>query len=79
MIEADGWRPRRQSFAAYVGETFLEAGEIRAGLRVACGDRAAGARVAALEIDLAGAETYDAALVFALSQRLEAGGNPVAD
>src|ERR1700726_863745 len=66
MVEAGGWGPGRESFAAQVAETFLEAGEVGAGLRVARGDGAAGAGVAALEVDFADAEAHDAALVFAV-------------
>src|ERR1700737_1530946 len=66
MVEAGRGRPGRQSFAAEIGETFLEAGEVGAGPRVACRDGAAGARVAALEVDFADAEAHDAALVFAV-------------
>src|SRR6266478_5877973 len=66
MVEAGGVGPRRQSFAAQVAETLLEAGDFGAGLRVACGDRAAGAGVAALEVDFADAEAHHAAFVFAV-------------
>src|SRR5258708_29205739 len=66
MVEAGDGGPRRQSFAAQVAETLLESGEVGAGLRVARGDGAAGARVAALEVDFADAEAHDAALVFAV-------------
>src|SRR5258708_29171814 len=66
MVEAGDGGPRRQSFAAQVAETLLESGEVGAGLRVARGDGAAGARVAALEVDFIDAEAHDAALVFAV-------------
>src|SRR6202022_167973 len=66
MVEAGGGGPGRQSFAAQIAETFLEAGEGGAGLRIARGDGAAGAGVAALETDFADAEAHDAALVFAV-------------
>src|ERR1700738_1251433 len=66
MVEAGGWSPRRERFAAQVAKTFLETGEVGAGLRVARGDGTAGARVAALEVDFADAEAHDAALVFAV-------------
>src|ERR1700724_1204437 len=66
MVEAGGGRPGWESFAAQVAETLLEAAEVDAGLRVARGDGAAGARVAALEIYLADAEAHDAALVFSV-------------
>src|SRR5712692_5984149 len=64
MVEAGGGGPGRQSFAAQVAETFLEAGQVGAGLRVACGNGAAGARIAPLEIDFADAEAHHAAFVF---------------
>src|SRR5216683_2316041 len=66
MVEAGGWRPRRKSFAAQIAETFLEAGKVGGGLRVACGNWAAGAGIAALEIHFADAEAHYAALVFAV-------------
>src|ERR1700738_4885839 len=66
MVEAGGWSPRRERFAAQVAKTFLETGEVGAGLRVARGDGTAGARVAALEVDFADAEAHDAALVLAV-------------
>src|SRR5260370_34207858 len=66
MVEAGGWHPRRQSFAAQVTETLLEASDFGAGLRVARGNGAAGARIAALEVDFANAEAHCAALVFAV-------------
>src|SRR6266851_118681 len=66
MVEAGGWGPGRQSFAAQVAETFLEAGDFGGGLRVARGNGAAGAGVAALEVDFADAEAHHAAFVFAV-------------
>src|ERR1700719_4651012 len=66
MVEAGGWRPRWQRFAAQVGETFLEADQVRTGVRVAWRYGAAGAGVAALKIYCADAEAHDAALVFAI-------------
>src|SRR6266404_6790472 len=66
MVEAGCWRPGRKSFAAEIGETLLEADEVGCGLRVAGGDGAAGAGVAALEIYFADAEADYAALVFAV-------------
>jgi hypothetical protein len=66
MVEAGAWRPWGQSFAAEITETFLEAEQVGGGLWVAGGDRAAGARVAALEIYFADAEADYAALVFAV-------------
>ena len=69
MVEAGGWRPRRKSFAAQIAETFLEAGKVGGGLRVACGNWAAGAGIAALEMDFADAEAHYAALVFAEDER----------
>src|SRR6266404_4013032 len=66
MVEAGCWRPGRKSFAAEIGETLLEADEVGCGLRVACGNGAAGARIAALEIYFADAEAHHAAFVFAV-------------
>src|SRR6266478_352977 len=66
MVEAGGWRPGRQSFAAQIAETFLKAGEVGARLRIASGNGAAGAGIAALKMDFADAETDHAALVFAV-------------
>src|ERR1700674_2709750 len=66
MVEAGGWGPWRESFAAQVAETLLEAGQVGAGSRVAGGNGAAGARIAALEVDFADAEAHHAALVFAV-------------
>src|SRR5882762_2154965 len=66
MVEAGGGGPGRQSFAAQVAETFLEAGDFGAGLRVATRNGAAGARVAALEVHFADAEAHHAAFVFAV-------------
>src|SRR6266481_9792635 len=66
MVEARGWRPGWQSFAAQVAETFLKAGEVGSALRVATRNGAAGARVAALKMDFADAEAHHAALVFAV-------------
>src|SRR5216684_3253990 len=66
MVEAGGRGPGRKSFAAQVAEAFLEAGDFGGGLRVARRDGAAGARVAALEMDFADAEAHHGALVFAV-------------
>src|SRR5260370_12812856 len=66
MVEAGGGGPPWQSFAAQVAETFLEASDFGAGLRVAPWNGAAGAGIAALEGDFADAEAHHAALVFAV-------------
>src|ERR1700687_501468 len=66
MGEAGGWRPGRQTLAAEVAETFLEAEDVGPGSRVAGGNGAAGARIAALEVDFSDAEAHYAALVFAV-------------
>src|SRR6266478_5761167 len=66
MVEAGGWGPGRQSFAAQVAEALLEGGDFGAGLRVATRNGAAGARVAALEVDFADAEAHHAAFAFAV-------------
>src|SRR5258707_3672662 len=66
MVEAGGWGPGRQSLAAQVAETFLEAGAFGGGLRVATRNGAAGAGVAALEVHFADAEAHHAAFVFAV-------------
>src|SRR5713101_6544414 len=66
MVEAGSGGPGRQSFAAQVAEALLEGGDFGGGLRVARGNGAAGAGVAALEVHFADAETYHAALAFAV-------------
>src|SRR5713226_1859186 len=66
MVEAGGWRPGGQRLAAQLAEAFLESGDVGAGLRVARGNGAARARMAALEIHFADAEAHHAALVFAV-------------
>src|SRR5713101_2188491 len=66
MVEAGGWGPGRQSFAAQVAEAFLEAEDFGGGVRVARGNGAAGTGIAALEVDFANAEAHYAALVFAV-------------
>src|SRR5713226_7672383 len=63
MVEAAGGGPGGQSFAAQIAETLLEADDVGAGLRVASGNGAAGAGMAALEMDFADAEAHNAALV----------------
>src|SRR5258707_12788582 len=66
MVEAGSGRPGRQSFAAQVAEALLEGGDFGAGLRVATRNGAAGAGIAALEVDFADAEAHHAAFVFAV-------------
>src|SRR5258707_12442897 len=66
MVEAVCWDPGGQSYASKVVEAVLEASDFGAGLRVARGNGAAGARIAALEVDFANAEAHYAALVFAV-------------
>src|SRR6266852_7708183 len=66
MVEAGGGGPQWQSFAAQVAETFLEASDFGAGLRVAPWNGAAGGGIAALEVDFADAEAHHATLVFAV-------------
>src|SRR6266849_4130918 len=66
MVEAGGGGPGGQSFAAQVAETFLEAEDFGGGVRVARWNGAAGAGVAALEVDFANTEAHHAALVFAV-------------
>lgn len=63
VVEAVAGRPWRQGCFALTGEVFLEAVEIFPGEWVAGRDGAAGAGVAALEVDFADAEADDAALV----------------
>src|SRR5260370_17666804 len=66
MGGAGGVGPRRQSFAAQVGEALVEGGDWGGGLGVATRNGAAGARVAALEVHFADAEAHHAAFVFAV-------------
>src|SRR5580693_7197441 len=68
MVEALGGRPRRKLRAPQLGETLLEAVVIGAGLRIARGNRAARAGIAALEGDVANLEAHDTAL--AVSEEL---------
>src|SRR5260370_42615150 len=63
MVEAAGGSPGGQSFAAQIAEAFLETDDFFGRVRVASGNRAAGARMAALEVDFADAEAHNAALV----------------
>src|SRR5229473_8455093 len=65
MVEAAGGGPGGQSFAAQIAEAFLETDDFFGGLRVARGNGATGARVAALEVHFADAEAHHAAFVFA--------------
>src|SRR3974390_3353466 len=64
VVEARAGRPCGESRFAEMGEMFLKAGENLAGARIARGNRAAGARVAALEGDFANGEADNAAFVF---------------
>jgi hypothetical protein len=65
VIEAGAGGPGREGGFAELGEAFLEAFEDFAGLGIARRDGAAGAGIAALEIDFADFEADYAALVFA--------------
>ena len=64
VVEARAGRPGGESGFAEMGEMFLKAGEYLAGAGIARGNRAAGARVAALEDDFADGEADNAAFVF---------------
>lgn len=61
MLEAVSVRPGRQIGAALLGEMFLKADDVGAGVRIACGNRAADAWVAAFKGDFADVETDYAA------------------
>src|SRR5271163_986748 len=65
MVEACGWRPRRQVRVALLGKVFLEPEQVRAGVRVARGDGTARARIAALKVYVADSEAHRAARVIA--------------
>ena len=60
-----------------MGEAFLEAVERDAGEGIARGDGAAGAGIAALEMDFADLEADDAALVFAEELVFPEGGDAI--
>ena len=77
MVEAIARGPGRESGFAELGETLLEAVEDSAGVGIARRDRAAGAGVAALEVDFADGEADDAAFVFAEELILPEGGDAV--
>src|SRR5260370_1186788 len=64
MIEASFGRPARDIGAAEIGEAFLEAGDDFPGARVARGNRAASAGIAALKIHFANAEAHGTAFLF---------------
>src|SRR5215831_6209973 len=64
VLEAGARRPGGESGFAELAEMLLEPGENCAGVGIARGNRAPGARVAALEGDFADGEADDAALVF---------------
>ena len=64
MVEAGARRPGGESGFAELAEMLLEPGENCAGVGIARGNRAPGARVAAFEGDFADGEADDAALVF---------------
>src|SRR3989454_3549549 len=65
MIEAGFGTPRRNMRAAVIAEDFLEAGNDLSSARIARGNRAARARIAAFEIHFADAEAHRAAFFFA--------------
>src|SRR6266481_4490852 len=64
MIEASFGRPARDIGTAEIGEAFLEAGDDFPGARVARGNRAASAGIAALKIHFANAEAHGTAFLF---------------
>lgn len=61
MLEAVGVRPGRQMGAPLLGEMFLKADDVGAGVWIACWDGAADTRVAAFKSDFADVETDYAA------------------
>jgi hypothetical protein len=77
VVEAGAGGPGRQGGFAEVGEAFLEAFEDFAGLGIAGRDGAAGAGIAALEIDFADFEADYAAFVFAEELVFPEGGDAV--
>ena len=60
VVEADFGAPRRDMRAAVIAEDFLEAGNDNSRVRIARGNGAARARIAALEIHFADAEAHGA-------------------
>src|ERR1700676_1887921 len=78
MVEALAGRPGGEGGFAELGEVFLEGVEACAGVRISGRDRAAGAGIAALEVDRADTETDDAAFVFAEQLIFPEGGEGVA-
>ena len=77
MVEAGFGRPARDIGAAKIGEALLEAGDDFSCARVARGNRATSAGIAALEIHFADAEAHGAALLFAKELILPERGNTV--
>jgi len=77
VVEAGAGGPGRQSGFAELGEAFLEAFEDFAGEGIAGRDGAAGARIAALEIDFADFEADYAAFVFAEELIFPEGRDPI--
>ena len=75
MVEAGARGPWRQSGFTLVGEMFLEAFHGDAGERIARGDGATGAGIAALEMDFADLEADGATLVFAEELIFPEGGD----
>jgi len=61
MVEAGFGAPRRDMRAAVIAKDFLEAGNDNSSVRVARGNGAARAGIAALEIHFADAEAHGAA------------------
>jgi len=77
MVEAGARGPRGKRGFAEIGETLLEAVEGDAGEGIARGNGAAGAGIAALEMDFADLEAHDAALVFAEELVFPEGGHAI--
>ncbi len=77
MVEAIAGGPRGQGGLALLGEAFLEAFDGDAGEGIARGDGAAGAGIAALEMDFADLEADEAAFVFAEELVFPEGGHAI--
>lgn len=77
MVEAGAGGPWGESGLALLGEAFLEAVESDAGEGIAGRDGAAGAGIAALEMDCADLEADGAAFVFAEELIFPEGGDTI--
>jgi len=77
MVEAGAGRPRGKRGFAELGEALLEAVECDAGKGIARRNRAAGAGIAALEMNFADLEAHGAALIFAEELVFPEGGHAI--